>query len=213
MKNILNIFFSIVILVSFPACSNANEEVRKNVKLEETVNLSSEDQNLINEYNNISTYLINGDELKFREELNLFLPRAHQIKNENERNNIIMNIYMQTKKYSEAYDFNQILIKKNPENTNRYIFQCQLLEMMNKGELVIKSCYENIAQKIKLTLEQMDESDPLYLENNFTYYAMYYKAGHQQYKKEMENLINSTSDEEQKSKFKSYFDIIVSESD
>ena len=108
MKNILNIFFSIFILVSLPACSNANEEEKKSVKSEEKVILSSEDRALISEYNNISTYLINGDEQKFREELNLFLPRAHQIKNENERNNIIMNIYMQTKKYNEAYDFNQL---------------------------------------------------------------------------------------------------------
>lgn len=211
MKNILNIFFSIFILVSLPACSNANEEVKKSVKSEEKVSLSSEDQALINEYNNISTYLINGDELKFREELNLFLPRAHQIKNENERNNIIMNIYMQTKKYSEAYDFNRLLIKNNPENLSRNTFQCQLLEIMDKEKLVINSCYENIAKKIKRTLEQMDKSDPLYLENNFTYYAMSYKAGHQQYKKEMENLINSTSDEDQKSKFKNYFEIVVNE--
>jgi hypothetical protein len=40
---------------------------------------------------------------------------------------------------------------------------------------------------------------------------MSYKSGHQQYKKEMENLINLTSDEDQKSKFKSYFEIIVSD--
>ena len=211
MKNILNIFFSIFILVSLPACSNANEEEKKSVKSEEKVILSSEDRALISEYNNISTYLINGDEQKFREELNLFLPRAHQIKNENERNNIIMNIYMQTKKYNEAYDFNQLLMKKNPENLSRNTFQCQLLEIMDKEKLVINSCYEKLAQKIKKTLEQMDKSDPLYLENNFTYYAMSYKSGHQQYKKEMENLINLTSDEDQKSKFKSYFEIIVSD--
>ena len=211
MKNILNIFFSIFILVSLPACSNANEEEKKCVKSEEKVILSSEDRALISEYNNISTYLINGDEQKFREELNLFLPRAHQIKNENERNNIIMNIYMQTKKYNEAYDFNQLLMKNNPENLSRNTFQCQLLEIMDKEKLVINSCYEKLAQKIKKTLEQMDKSDPLYLENNFTYYAMSYKSGHQQYKKEMENLINLTSDEDQKSKFKSYFEIIVSD--
>ena len=211
MKNILNIFFSIFILVSLPACSNANEEEKKSVKSEEKVILSSEDRDLISEYNNISTYLINGDEQKFREELNLFLPRAHQIKNENERNNIIMNIYMQTKKYNEAYDFNQLLMKNNPENLSRNTFQCQLLEIMDKEKLVINSCYEKLAQKIKKTLEQMDKSDPLYLENNFTYYAMSYKSGHQQYKKEMENLINLTSDEDQKSKFKSYFEIIVSD--
>ena len=211
MKNILNIFFSIFILVSLPACSNANEEEKKSVKSEEKVILSSEDRALISEYNNISTYLINGDEHKFREELNLFLPRAHQIKNENERNNIIMNIYMQTKKYNEAYDFNQLLMKNNPENLSRNTFQCQLLEIMDKEKLVINSCYEKLAQKIKKTLEQMDKSDPLYLENNFTYYAMSYKSGHQQYKKEMENLINLTSDEDQKSKFKSYFEIIVSD--
>ena len=211
MKNILNIFFSIFILVSLPACSNANEEEKKSVKSEEKVILSSEDRALISEYNNISTYLINGDEQKFREELNLFLPRAHQIKNENERNNIIMNIYMQTKKYNEAYDFNQLLMKNNPENLSRNTFQCQLLEIMDKEKLVINSCYEKLAQKIKKTLEQMDKSDPLYLENNFTYYAMSYKSGHQQYKKEMENLINLTSDEDQKSKFKSYFEINVSD--
>ena len=211
MKNILNIFFSIFILVSLPACSNASEEEKKSVKSEEKVILSSEDRALISEYNNISTYLINGDEQKFREELNLFLPRAHQIKNENERNNIIMNIYMQTKKYNEAYDFNQLLMKNNPENLSRNTFQCQLLEIMDKEKLVINSCYEKLAQKIKKTLEQMDKSDPLYLENNFTYYAMSYKSGHQQYKKEMENLINLTSDEDQKSKFKSYFEIIVSD--
>ena len=211
MKNILNIFFSFFILVSLPACSNANEEEKKSVKSEEKVILSSEDRALISEYNNISTYLINGDEQKFREELNLFLPRAHQIKNENERNNIIMNIYMQTKKYNEAYDFNQLLMKNNPENLSRNTFQCQLLEIMDKEKLVINSCYEKLAQKIKKTLEQMDKSDPLYLENNFTYYAMSYKSGHQQYKKEMENLINLTSDEDQKSKFKSYFEIIVSD--
>ena len=211
MKNILNIFFFFFILVSLPACSNANEEEKKSVKSEEKVILSSEDRALISEYNNISTYLINGDEQKFREELNLFLPRAHQIKNENERNNIIMNIYMQTKKYNEAYDFNQLLMKNNPENLSRNTFQCQLLEIMDKEKLVINSCYEKLAQKIKKTLEQMDKSDPLYLENNFTYYAMSYKSGHQQYKKEMENLINLTSDEDQKSKFKSYFEIIVSD--
>ena len=211
MKNILNIFFSIFILVSLPACSNANEEEKKSVKSEEKVILSSEDRALISEYNNISTYLINGDEQKFRKELNLLLPRAHQIKNENERNNIIMNIYMQTKKYNEAYDFNQLLMKNNPENLSRNTFQCQLLEIMDKEKLVINSCYEKLAQKIKKTLEQMDKSDPLYLENNFTYYAMSYKSGHQQYKKEMENLINLTSDEDQKSKFKSYFEIIVSD--
>ena len=211
MKNILNIFFSIFILVSLLACSKANEVEKKSVKSEEKVILSSEDRALISEYNNISTYLINGDEQKFREELNLFLPRAHQIKNENERNNIIMNIYMQTKKYNEAYDFNQLLMKNNPENLSRNTFQCQLLEIMDKEKLVINSCYEKLAQKIKKTLEQMDKSDPLYLENNFTYYAMSYKSGHQQYKKEMENLINLTSDEDQKSKFKSYFEIIVSD--
>ena len=47
------------------------------------------------------------------------------------------------------------------------------------------------------------------LENIFSYYVILYKAGHTEYAKEIQNLINSISDPEMKVKLQNHTNILL----
>ncbi|WP_445116663.1 hypothetical protein [Acinetobacter sp. WZC-1] len=125
-KRVLKLcLLSIVISGGF-ACGyeKNNFENKLASDLEKKSKLSASDRKSIEEYNQISEHLKNGDEIKFHQELRLFLPKALKIQNNQERNNILMNIYMQTEQYGEAYKLNELQIEQNP-TANKIAFRCQ----------------------------------------------------------------------------------------
>ena len=86
-------------------------QIKASTEISKRLELSTEDKRLIDEYNKILQHLTSGNEEKFLQELNYFLPKVEKIKNNKEKNNILMNIYIQQKQYKKAYDLNNKLLK------------------------------------------------------------------------------------------------------
>ncbi|OTG85262.1 hypothetical protein B9T31_12340 [Acinetobacter sp. ANC 4558] len=211
LKKILKTSFLIILVNSVLACSHNNDKAQNNsqVRYEQKKDISAEDRRLIEEYNHIIEDLVNGDENKYQQELKLFLPKASQIKDSIERNNILMNIYMQTKQYKNAYKLNDVQIQEDP-TANRLAFRCQILELLNKEQSVIKQCYEVSAKAIKVELEQIQKNDPMYNYAEFTYYLEMYRAGHTEYKEKMRQALSSIKDESMKMNANIWYEDAVS---
>lgn len=213
MNILIKFFLYIAVLSSFSLYGYGQEKTENQMPLEEKNTLSLEDKHFVDEYNKISEYLVNGNEQEFRKQLKLFLPKAIQIKNDQQRNNILMNIYLQNEQYQQAYDLNEKLLAQKPKALNREIFRCQLYEMMKKIPVQISNCYENSAQKVKNELTKISESDPQYLEGKFTYNLLLYRAGHHEYKQKMQELIKLIPDETVRSRFQNYYELTIEETD
>ena len=179
------------------ACSFKNKEenyTESEAKIVESEILSLADRKTIDEYNQIITTYIMDDENKFHEKLKLFTPKALQIQNKNEKNNILMNIYMQTKQYNNAYKLNELLINKK-ETANRVAFRCQLLELLDKDKSTKKECYEISAKLMKENLNKIQKNDPMYSYSEFLYFLEMYKAGHKEYREKMETALSLIKDQ------------------
>lgn len=208
-RKIMAIFLLIVINSTF-ACSNDNIKENNKIEVEsnEVDKLSLDDRRLIDEYNGISDSLIN-DSSKFKQQLILFLPKAFKIKNRNERNNILMNIYTQTEQYEEAYKLNETLIKENPTTAN-IAFRCQILELLDKDLNIKKQCYETSAKSIKKELSSISERDPMYNYAEFVYFLEMYRAGHVEYKEKMKTALSLIEDESSKMNANIWYEDAVS---
>ena len=99
-KTLLPIFLCLVFIgIAYTNFTDASKNSPMNEKQivvqqsEEPVKvvLSEEDKKLIEEYNRIFDYLINGSEEEYHKKLKAFLPKVQSIKNNKERNNAFMN--------------------------------------------------------------------------------------------------------------------------
>lgn len=201
MKMLLNICLLVLLFNGISACGYEKNKPENDIKLEGKVTLSSEDRSFIEEYNEIGVYLLNGNEQKFRKELKLFLPKAFQIENDKERNNILMNIYMQTKMYPEALELNSSLIKNYPNNVNARKFQCLLLKTLNESDSKTKNCYVTLSTILKANLDTLKSNDPMYRYTEWAYFSAMLHAGNSEYQEKLKSIVSSQKDTDSKFQF------------
>lgn len=199
----MNIFFKlslcIILLNSVVACSQETNTSTNNILSK----LSTDDRNLINQYEDIITSISKIDKITYQKNLKSFLPKAQRIQNNVKRNEIIMTIYLHTEQFNEALNFNKKLIKKNPE---RIAFQCTLLETLDKEEYIKKQCYEESAKFMKKELDAFPRDDKNYESAEFLYFLEMYRAGHIEYKEKMKESINSMKNEDFKDTATYFYD-------
>lgn len=204
-NNIFKLFIFGLFAFSVPACSKDIVHDAESMPVTDN-NLSAVDLNIINEYNEISNKYIN--EKIFKQDLKDFFPKALAIENDDARDNIVMNIYVQTGELESAYILNEQLIKRTA-SFSKQIYGCQLLELQRQNKNTIQNCYGALTELAKENFSKADKSDPLYIHAEWSYLELMYKAGHVEYKKKMEDFIDATNDEVMKLKFQSLYDLAI----
>lgn len=204
---------SILILISVlgvTACSKASnehtanvEESSQNIKTE----LSASDKKILDKYESLTTEVItSGDDTKIKEALAPLIPEIKQVTAKKQRELALMNIYMLSGMYKEAYELNEQQIKEKPL-PQRIMFRCTLLEKLNEAKVKIQQCHEASAQLIQTELAKpADKSDPQYKDVEFVYLTEMFKAGHTDYKAKLQTFINDTKDPKAKDRYKSLYD-------
>jgi len=204
---------SILILISVlgvTACSKASnehtanvEESSQNIKTE----LSASDKKILDKYESLTTEVItSGDDTKIKEALAPLIPEIKQVTAKKQRELALMNIYMLSDMYKEAYELNEHQIEEKPL-PQRIMFRCTLLEKLNEAKVKIQQCHEASAQLIQTELAKpADKSDPQYEDVEFVYLTEMYKAGHTDYKAKLQAFINDTKDPKAKDRYKSLYD-------
>lgn len=191
------IIISLCLLYLFSLNLSACEHKNNNLTVVEGQELSSTDKALIEEYNMFFDYLRNGDEKKFHESLKKFLGKVELIQNSDERNNILMNIYMQLGMNKEAYELNEKLIIKKPM-VSRFIFRCQLMDLLKHDEKTVQRCHAIAGSEI---FKVLDKTSPTFEYDELAYFIEMYKGGYHEYHNKIKTSIEALKDEDMKAKF------------
>ena len=170
--------------------------------------LSEEDKKLIEEYNRIFDYLINGSEEEYHKKLKAFLPKVQSIKNNKERNNAFMNIYMQLGMYKEAYELNDKILKDS-FSIERLILQCDLVYISKRSKAEYEQCYARLAIEFRKELKGMRRSDPEYAYSEWGYLLFMYKSGHAEYQDKLKKMLDSAKDEQMKLTFENLYVLAI----
>nr|EHZ7605402.1 hypothetical protein [Acinetobacter baumannii] len=207
---------STIVLISVfgvTACSKASNEQAKvdtteksssqNVKTE----LSASDKAILDRYETITNEVVTaGEDEKIKQTLAPLIPEIKKVTAKKQREMALMNIYMLSGMYKEAYELNEQQIKEKPL-PQRIMFRCTLLEKLNEGKVKIQQCHEASAQLIQTELSKSSsKNDPQYRDAEFVYLTEMYKAGHTDYKAKIQKFIDETKDVASKDKYKSLYD-------
>ncbi len=178
------------------------EDSSQSIKTE----LSESDKKILDKYESLTTEVItSGDDTKIKEALASLIPEIKQVTAKKQRELALMNIYMLSGMYKEAYELNEQQIKEKPL-PQRIMFKCTLLEKLNEAKVKIQQCHEASAQLIQIELAKpADKSDPQYKDLEFVYLTEMFKAGHTDYKAKLQTFINDTKDPKAKDRYKSLY--------
>ena len=216
-KTLLPIFLCLVFIgIAYTNFTDASKNSPMNEKQivvqqsEEPVKvvLSEEDKKLIEEYNRIFDYLINGSEEEYHKKLKAFLPKVQSIKNNKERNNAFMNIYMQLGMYKEAYELNDKILKDS-FSIERLILQCDLVYISKRSKAEYEQCYARLAIEFRKELKGMRRSDPEYAYSEWGYLLFMYKSGHAEYQDKLKKMLESAKDEQMKLTFENLYVLAI----
>ncbi|MBP6437386.1 MAG: hypothetical protein KA288_08300 [Paludibacteraceae bacterium] len=216
-KTLLPIFLCLVFIgIAYTNFTDASKNSPMNEKQivvqqsEEPVKvvLSEEDKKLIEEYNRIFDYLINGSEEEYHKKLKAFLPKVQSIKNNKERNNAFMNIYMQLGMYKEAYELNDKILKDS-FSIERLILQCDLVYISKRSKAEYEQCYARLAIEFRKELKGMRRSDPEYAYSEWGYLLFMYKSGHAEYQDKLKKMLDSAKDEQMKLTFENLYVLAI----
>ena len=216
-KTLLPIFLCLVFIgIAYTNFTDASKNSPMNEKQivvqqsEEPVKvvLSEEDKKLIEEYNRIFDYLINGSEEEYHKKLKAFLPKVQSIKNNKERNNAFMNIYIQLGMYKEAYELNDKILKDS-FSIERLILQCDLVYISKRSKAEYEQCYARLAIEFRKELKGMRRSDPEYAYSEWGYLLFMYKSGHAEYQDKLKKMLDSAKDEQMKLTFENLYVLAI----
>ncbi|MCU4639153.1 hypothetical protein [Acinetobacter courvalinii] len=204
---------SILILVSVlggTACSKASNGHTANVQDSSQsvrTELSASDKKILDKYESITNeVVISGDDQEIKEALVPLIPEIKQVSTKKQREMALMNIYMLSGMYKEAYELNEQQIQEKPL-PQRKMFRCTLLEKLNEPKVQVQQCHEASAQLIQTELaKSVNKNGPQYKEAEFVYLTEMYKAGHTDYKAKLQNFIGETKDVALRDKYKSLYD-------
>ena len=216
-KTLLPIFLCLVFIgIAYTNFTDASKNSPMNEKQivvqqsEEPVKvvLSEEDKKLIEEYNRIFDYLINGSEEEYHKKLKAFLPKVQSIKNNKARNNAFMNIYMQLGMYKEAYELNDKILKDS-FSIERLILQCDLVYISKRSKAEYEQCYARLAIEFRKELKGMRRSDAEYAYSEWGYLLFMYKSGHAEYQDKLKKMLDSAKDEQMKLTFENLYVLAI----
>ncbi len=206
---------STIILISVlgvTACSKASNEQKQvdtaknrtqNVKTE----LSASDKAILDRYETITNEVVtSGEDEKIKQTLAPLIPKIKKVTAKKQREMALMNIYMLSGMYKEAYELNEQQIKEKPL-PQRIMFRCTLIEKLNEAKVKIQQCHEASAQLIQTELSKStSKNDSQYRDAEFVYLNEMYKAGHADYKAKIQKFIDETKDVASKDRYKSLYD-------
>ncbi|MCH7336758.1 hypothetical protein [Acinetobacter sp. NIPH 2699] len=202
----------VIVLISacsITACSKASNEqdVVKNYSQGVKTELSTSDKAILDKYESITNeVMIFGEDEKIKQTLVPLIPEIKQVTAKKQREMALMNIYMLSGMYKDAYELNEQQIKEKPL-PQRIIFRCTLLGKLNEAKIKIQQCHEASAQLIQTELaKSSSKDDPQYKDAEFVYLTEMYKAGHTDYKAKIQSFINGTKDVVAKDRYKSLYD-------
>lgn len=205
---IRNYTFCIIFL--FPLGVNACNDSSSHSKVELEKNkinqmpLSSKDQAILNEYNQVTQIIVTGDVNLFHQKLKELLPKVEFMSDEKKKKFILMSIYTQLGMDQKAYDLNGEILKQNP-TAERQEFQCILMSKLGKKKEDIQNCYSETANKIRNVLKESDiEKDPEYPYILASYYFAMYSSGAIEYKLKMRKIVEEQKNDEIKERL-TYF--------
>ncbi|MGM1002680.1 hypothetical protein [Acinetobacter haemolyticus] len=203
----------VIVLISacgITACSKASNEQTDTVKNHSQnakTELSASDKEILDKYESTTNeVVISGEDEKIKQTLVPLIPEIKQVIAKKQREMALMNIYMLSGMYKEAYELNEQQIKENPL-PQRILFRCTLLEKLNDAKVKIQQCHEASAKLIQTELAKASSKDnPQYKDAEFVYLTEMYKAGHTDYKAKIQSFINETIDVVAKDRYKSLYD-------
>lgn len=206
---------STIILISVlgvTACSKASNEQKQvdtaknrtqNVKTE----LSASDKAILDRYETITNEVVtSGEDEKIKQTLAPLIPKIKKVTAKKQREMALMNIYILSGMYKEAYELNEQQIKEKPL-PQRIMFRCTLIEKLKEAKVKIQQCHEASAQLIQTELSKStSKNDSQYRDAEFVYLNEMYKAGHADYKAKIQKFIDETKDVASKDRYKSLYD-------
>lgn len=202
--------FVLISVLGVTACSKASNEHTANVQdspQSVKTELSASDKKILDKYESITNeVVISSDDQEIKETLVPLIPEIKQVTAKKQREMALMNIYMLSSMYKEAYELNEQQIQEKPL-PQRTMFRCTLLEKLNESKVKIQQCHEASAQLIQTELtKSVNKNDLQYKEVEFVYLTEMYKAGHADYKAKLQNFIGETKDVSLRDKYKSLYD-------
>jgi len=201
--------FVLISVFGITACSKAsNEQTQVNSTQSSTkTQLSVSDKKILDRYETITNEAVtSGEDEKIKQTLEPLIPEIKKVTAKKQREMALMNIYMLSGMYKEAYELNEQQIKEKPL-PQRIMFRCTLLEKLNEAKVKIQQCHETSAQLIQTELSKSSsKNDPQYREAEFVYLTEMFKAGHTDYKAKIQKFIDETKDVASKDRYKSLYD-------
>lgn len=201
--------FVLISVFGVTACSKAsNEQTQVNSTQSSTkAQLSASDKKILDRYETITNEVVtSGEDEKIKQTLEPLIPEIKKVTAKKQREMALMNIYMLSGMYKEAYELNEQQIKEKPL-PQRIMFRCTLLEKLNEAKVKIQQCHEASAQLIQTELgKSSSKNDPQYREAEFVYLTEMFKAGHGDYKAKIQKIIDETKDVASKDRYKSLYD-------
>lgn len=200
----------------FTACSSNVQPDKGSVDissqdLKNQEKISASDLEIIKRFNEILKKLATDSSGRNQKQLQDFIPEALKISNTKEKNSILMNIYLQTKMYSEALKLNTAILKVNPDNVSNQKFQCLLLKTLGNPNQSVKTCYIKLSNLIKKQLNASNSQDSMYPYIEWSYYAAMYHAGNDEYKDKLKKVVDLQTNEENKLQFDAMYEAEISE--
>lgn len=207
------ILFVVFFIFGSTACSSGeqaiadmnNKALTSNV---EKLNISAEDQFIIDSYNErINTVDLRDNEI-FQKVLKDSLIEVNKIKNDYEREKLQLNIYSALSMYKEAYELNSKMLKKY-FSFSRLIHQCSLSYYAERPKAEYEKCYADLALETKKELKNPPENEVEYLALKWGYLLFMYQAGHKEYEAKLKEMLSSIEDEQLKFQLESSYELAV----
>ncbi|MFW1761036.1 hypothetical protein [Acinetobacter calcoaceticus] len=201
--------FVLISVFGITACSKAsNKQTQVDSTQSSTkTQLSASDKAILDRYDSITNEVVtSGEDEKIKQTLAPLIPEIKKVTAKKQREMALMNIYMLSEMYKEAYELNEQQIKEKPL-PQRIMFRCTLLEKLNEAKAKIQQCHEASAQLIQTELSKSSSKNgPQYRDAEFVYLTEIYKAGHTDYKAKIQKFIDETKDVASKDRYKSLYD-------
>lgn len=205
------IFLTAFLIFVNTACSSnehdtSYNEVKPAKDNEDASNLSVEDQKIIKKYKET----INNLNFREREHANKVMKdsllEVGKIKNDYEREKILMQIYFATAMYKEAYD---LINKQLSESFSfaRLMTKCTLSFYAERPKAEYEKCYSDLAVEMRKELMKTPQTDPEYIAGEWGYLLFMYQGGHEEYEVKLKEMLNSIKDKQLKYQFESSYEL------
>ena len=197
-----------ICLFSTTACSQQVEPLAEHQQSVSNTSLSAQDQLIIKKYKEKIEQVDLGEPEKLKLSMQQSLGEIHQIQDKYEREKMLMNIYLSTAMYQEAYELNTKILKDSPFIAN-YLMQCELIYKLKKTKQEYEACHAHLAREFQKELSILPKDDPEYQYSEWGYLLSMYKAGHDSYQPKLKSFLDKLQDAQIKYQLQSAYELAV----